>query len=250
LTSDSNVIHATTVEPQTDWHWLKQYLQVEIDYATILAQLPDDLPLRAAVTAHRGLRLLRQPVWECLASFILSSTKQIVQIRQIIEALARTLGTPVASPPGARRYSFPVPEQVARAAESTLRSCKMGFRAPYLLAAARAVADGKLDLSRLESLPTAEARAQLMSLAGVGDKIADCVLLFSCGHADAFPIDVWVARALRRHYFRGRNVPLLRLREFAARRWSGCGGYAQQYLFHHARQESANTARPRPTRRR
>ena len=126
----------------------------------------------------------------------------------------------------------------------------MGFRAPYLRAAARAVASGELQLDQLHAQPTAAARHQLMALAGVGEKIADCVLLFSGSHADAFPIDVWVARALRRHYFQGRNIPLPRLREFAARRWSGCGGYAQQYLFHHARQESTNNPRALTPRRR
>ena len=103
---------------------------------------------------------------------------------------------------------------------------------------------GGIDLNELGKLPLKPAREQLMSLPGVGEKIADCVLLFAYGHENAFPIDVWVARALRKFYFRGRNIPLPRLREFAGRHWQGSGGYAQQYLFHFLRNQPRKTARP------
>jgi N-glycosylase/DNA lyase len=187
--------------------------------------------------------LLRQPPWECLASFILSSTKQIVQIRQIIELLCEQFGDPVEGPQGNRWRAFPSPSRLAAVSEAELRACKMGFRAKYLHIAAQVVTSGDLDLDQLKTIPPAEVRHRLMQLNGVGEKIADCVRLFAYGHADAFPIDVWVARALRQYYFRGRNIPLPRLRAFAADRWQGYGGYAQQYFFHHIRSQPGKTAR-------
>ncbi|HKW28052.1 MAG TPA: hypothetical protein VJT54_01855, partial [Verrucomicrobiae bacterium] len=135
-----------------------------------------------------------------------------------------------------RRYNaFPTPARLAAATESELRACKMGFRAPHLLAAARQIADGQFDLERPRQLPPAEARAELMKLRGVGGKIADCVLLFAYGFDAAFPVDVWVERALRQLYFPRRRVTAKRLRQFAATHFGPHAGCAQQYLFHYRR---------------
>jgi N-glycosylase/DNA lyase len=247
LTQTRDGIRAETASPVTDWQWLRDYLQTDADLTAILKTFPDDEPMRAAVAACRGLRVLRQDPWECLASFILSSTKQIVQIRQIVARLCERFGEPAArcsvEPPArlnsARgrtlQFTFPSPERLASASESELRACKMGFRAPHLLAAARRIADGKLDLDRLRHLPLAEARAELMTLRGVGHKIADCVLLFAYGSDGAFPVDVWVERALRQLYFPRRRVGEKQLREFAATHFGPHAGYAQQYLFHYMR---------------
>ena len=229
-----------------------------MDLDAVLKTFPDDAPMRDAVAACRGLRVLRQDPWECLASFILSSTKQIVQIRQIVALLCERFGEPphpsCGHPLPARRrrgrrgeaarhspdenhlfHSFPTPQRIAAASEAELRACKMGFRAPHLLAAARQIADGKFDLERPRRLPLAEARAELMKLRGVGGKIADCVLLFAYGFDAAFPVDVWVERALRQLYFPRRRVTAKRLRHFAATHFGPHAGYAQQYLFHYMR---------------
>ena len=240
LRNDGDAIQAETVVPQADWLWLAEYLQVDVVLNEIVKTFPDDAPLRDAVAACRGLRLLRQEPWECLASFILSSTKQILQIRQIVELLCQRFGEALPAQPGtATTFSFPLPERIARATESELRACKMGFRAPHLLAAARAVAKGRLDLTRLRALPLPEARERLMRLDGVGPKIADCVLLFACGFAQAFPVDVWVERALRQLYFCHRRVPPAKLREFTASHFGPNAGYSQQYLFHFIRTRGA-----------
>lgn len=229
-------IQAEVARPVAEWNWLRNFLQTEVDIATIYRSFPEDDPMRQAVKACLGLRLLRQEPWECLASFILSSTKQIVQIRQIVGHLCASFGAPVAVPPGEPpAFAFPAAEQIAGAGEAALRSCKMGFRAPYLLAAAERVADGRLQLESLRSLPRPEARLKLMELPGVGGKIADCVLLFAYGFDTAFPVDVWIARALRQLYFKGREVPLKKLEAFAATHFGPHAGYAQQYLFHHIR---------------
>jgi N-glycosylase/DNA lyase len=279
LTQASDGIHAATVGPVADWQWLRDYLQTDLDLAAVLKTFPDDAPLRDAVAACRGLRVLRQGPWECLASFILSSTKQIVQIRQIVALLCERFGEPVspASPKGgegclpsaaserrtegekadcfetkipsprpsprlggareenALGFAFPTPQRLAALTEADLRACKMGFRAPHLLAAARQIAEGRLDLERLRRLPLPEAREALIRLRGVGGKIADCVLLFAYGFDGAFPVDVWVERALRELYFPRRRVGDKRLRHFAATHFGPHAGHAQQYLFHYMR---------------
>jgi N-glycosylase/DNA lyase len=249
LTQVPEGVRAEVAAPTGNWDWLRDFLQTEIDLAAILETFPDDAPTRAAVAAFHGLRVLRQDPWECLASFILSSTKQIVQIRQIISLLCERFGEPVAVPAGEpRAFAFPSPEKIAIAAEAELRACKMGFRAPHLLAAARQIADGRLDLNQLQHLPLAEARTELMKLRGVGRKIADCVLLFACGFDAAFPVDVWVERALRRLYFPHRRVTAKRLRHFAATHFGPHAGHAQQYLFHYMRTKM-NYSRAKPAKR-
>lgn len=236
LRSESGSITAETAEPVADWDWLTHYLQLHVDLGEVLRAFPNDEPMRAAVTACRGLRLLRQDPWECLASFILSSTKQIVQIRQIITLLCERYGEPLAVVPGGTRASaFPAPARLARATEAELRACKMGFRAPYLRTTAGLIAGGQCDLERLRDLPVEVARAELIKLPGVGRKIADCVLLFAYGSQSAFPVDVWVMKALRQLYFPRRRVSLQRLHQFAASHFGPSAGYAQQYLFHYMR---------------
>jgi N-glycosylase/DNA lyase len=270
LTQRRDGIRAETAGLAADWQWLREYLQTETDLDAVLKTFPDDAPMRDAVAACRGLRVLRQDPWECLASFILSSTKQIVQIRQIVALLCERFGEPIipvqvgravpCPPPdevstliqqpshgahGVTRptrlvaegeiYSFPTAERLAITTEAELRACKMGFRAPHLLAAARQVAVGQFDLERLRHLPQAEAREELMKLRGVGGKIADCVLLFAYGFDSAFPVDVWVERALRELYFPHRRVSDKRLRHFATTHFGPHAGYAQQYLFHYMR---------------
>lgn len=227
---------ARTALPVTDWTWLSHYLQCDLDLAPILASFPADPPLLSAVTACRGLRLLRQDPWECLASFILSSTKQIVQIRQIIARLCECYGDAVPVPHGhAPVYSFPSTARLAAVDETGLRQCKMGFRAPYLREAARRVAAGECDLAQIHALPLAQARAELMKLPGVGRKIADCALLFGFGFPGAFPVDVWVMRALRELYFPRRRPTRQRLERFTETHFGPHAGYAQQYLFHYIR---------------
>ena len=247
LESHATGILAETAGAMSDWKWLTDYLQLELDLNAVLQRFPNDEPMRAAMGACRGLRLLRQDPWECLASFICSSTKQIVQIQQIISLLCERYGEPVNVLPGyAPAQAFPSASALAEVCELDLRACKMGFRAPYLLETARQVAAGELDLADLEQIPVDLARGQLMQLPGVGRKIADCVLLFAYGVQSAFPVDVWVIKALRELYFRRRQVKLQRLQRFSAQYFGPHGGYAQQYLFHYVR----TVARPKPPRRR
>jgi N-glycosylase/DNA lyase len=229
-------IVAETAVPVDNWSWLEHYLQIDLDLSAILNTFPLDEPMRAAVAACHGLRLLRQDPWECLASFILSSTKQILQIQQIVSLLCEQYGQRITVGAGyPAAWSFPGPERLATLNEADLRACKMGFRAPYLLSAARAVTEGKVDLRAIADLPLDAARVQLLSLEGVGPKICHCVLLFAYGRQEAFPVDVWVMKALQQLYFPKRKRTLRQLQEFAVTHFGSNAGYAQQYLFHYAR---------------
>ena len=229
-------IRAQTSTSVADWQWLTDYLQSQVDLAAIRQTFPADPPMQAALAACPGLRLLRQEPWECLASFMLSSTKQIVQIRQIIALLCERHGTVIEQPEGFPvAQAFPTPGRIAGLSEAELRACKMGFRAPNVLAAARRIAAGEFDLARVGTLPHAAARAELMQLRGVGGKIADCVLHFAYGFNAAFPVDVWIKKALQELYFPRRRAPEQRLQRFAATHFGEHGGYAQQYLFHYMR---------------
>jgi N-glycosylase/DNA lyase len=236
LQSDEETIRVEAGAPVSDWSWLTDYLQFELDLEEMLATFPEDEPMQVAVKNCRGLRLLRQDNWECLASFILSSTKQILQIQQIVGLLCERYGEELAVPSGvAPTHGFPSASRIAGLDEAELRACKMGFRAPYLLATANTIAGGKFDLEELGQLPLEQARARLMSLAGVGRKIADCVLLFAYGFPAAFPVDVWVMKALRQLYFPKRSISTKRLHRFASQHFGPNAGYAQQYLFHYMR---------------
>ena len=242
LSQTGDGISAETAEPVEDWKWLADYLQTEVNLDAVLQTFPADDAMRASVAACRGLRLLRQDPWECLASFILSSTKQIVQIQQIVRALCQCFGTSVAAPEGhAPAFAFPSARQIASAAESDLRACKMGFRAPNLLATAKIVAAGELDLRALAQRDTPDARTALIELPGVGEKIANCVLLFAYGFQDAFPVDVWVRKALLQLYFPRRRPSPRRLLNFTRTHFGPNAGYAQQYLFHYMRAHMRKT---------
>jgi N-glycosylase/DNA lyase len=240
LSCESGGIRAETTEPVEDWRWLIEYLQTETDLQQVIATFPKDESMRKAVSECPGLRLLKQEPWECLASFILSSTKQIVQIRQIIGLLCERFGEPLPCPAG-RVYAFPSAKILAGLSESDLRSCKMGFRAPYLRATAQIVSRGEIDLSKIGAMDVQSARNELMRLSGVGRKIADCVLLFAYHFQEAFPLDVWILKALRQLYFPRRRPSPKRLLDFTQTYFGPNAGYAQQYLFHYMRTRLGRT---------
>jgi len=210
------------------------YFGLDLPVREIFATFPSDPWLDQARAFAPGLRILRQEPWETLCNFICSSLKQIVQIEQINHELRRAFGENI----GAGLHSFPEASRLAMATEAELRACRLGFRARHLFFAARQVASSEVSLERIATLPTAEAREQLIRLRGVGEKVANCILLFAYGRAEAFPIDVWVERVLRRLYFKNSGrVKHERLRAFADSHFGPYRGYAQQFLFHWMRKD-------------
>src|SRR5882724_112245 len=214
---------------------VRHYLALDHPLADICRSFPRDVALDAAKKFCQGLRIIRQPRWECLATFICSSMKQVAHIRKISLALRKRFGTERMIYVS-HVYDFPSAERLGRSNEGELRECALGYRAKNLLATARRVANGEADLDGWSQLPDEELRERLCELPGVGAKVANCVMLFAYERLRAFPIDVWIERVLKLQYFpRKRNVTAYQLREFCGRYFGENGGYAQQYLFHHAR---------------
>jgi N-glycosylase/DNA lyase len=218
------------------------YFSLDHPLVEICASFPDDAVMNAARQFCHGLRIIRQPRWECLATFICSSMKQVGHIRQISLALRRRFGDE-------RKiaehlvYTFPPAQRLARATEDDLRECALGYRAKNLLATARLVSLGQANLEEWSALPDAYLGERLCGLPGVGAKVANCVMLFAYERLRAFPIDVWIERVLKQRYFqRKKKVTKLRLREFSEGYFGEHGGYAQQYLFHHARMALGKSA--------
>ena len=211
------------------------YFALDHPLGMMRSTFPDDPAMNAAAETCRGLRLVRQPHWECLATFITSAQKAVVHIAQISHTLRERYGR-AAEWNGERLFSYPDPAALAALEEKDLRACALGYRAKNLLRTARMIAGGEVDLGAVARLGDDEASLELQRLAGVGPKVAACALLFAFERLAAFPIDVWIERVLRSIYFaRKRKVTTKRLREFSARYFGPFGGYAQQYLFHHAR---------------
>jgi N-glycosylase/DNA lyase len=214
---------------------VREYFALGHSLDEIYGTFPKDADMQAALDFSKGISILKQPAWECLATFITSSMKQVIHIRQMSLAIRKTYGKKVIHN-GFKLFTYPSPERLAEVDELELRVCKLGFRAKNLIGAARMIADGKVDLQRIESMDDAEALAELCKLPGVGEKVANCVLLFGYARLRAFPIDVWIERVLREIYFKGkRKVTTQRLKLFAQEYFGPYGGYAQQYLFHYAR---------------
>lgn len=216
---------------------VRAYLGLDHDMARITASFPeDDVRLARAMDWCPGLRILRQPAWECLATFITSSLKQVPHIRQISLTLRQRFGRRIRGPQLPDQWTYPSPACLAAAGETALRSCGLGYRAAFLHRTATDIAEGRFDLAGVAALPDDDARTALCRLHGVGEKIANCALLFGWQRLAAFPVDVWVERVLRQLYFpENPDIKSKALRGFARTHFGPSGGYAQQFLFHHAR---------------
>ncbi len=212
---------------------LRRHLGADQPLTEIEAQLASDPVLRRLLPQTSGIALMRQDPWECLVSYVVSAFNNIPKISLSIQRLAQSCGEPIRG--AADDFSFPSPARLAAASRSRLRSCALGYRASYVRDLARLVADGDVDLDAIARLPHAELRKALLALPGVGEKVADCVLLFAYGRGEAFPVDVWVQRAVEGWYFNGRAKTPRAIRDWARDRFGPLAGYAQQHLFAGAR---------------
>ncbi len=196
------------------------YFDLDRDYDYIKMVISKNKILRTAAEFAGGIKVLRQEPWECLCSFIISQNNNIPRIKGIIERLCESFGERLEN----GLYTFPSAEKIAGLTLEDLAPLRSGFRAKYILDAARKVASGEVNLSEISEMGSEDARSRLTLIYGVGVKVADCVLLFSMGHINVIPKDVWIKRVLAT-LFDGE------LPNFAA----PYAGIAQQYLFHYAR---------------
>lgn len=211
---------------------LRDYLDLNRDYSAVAREYAHIPVARRAIEMYPGMRVLNQDPWETVVTFIISANNNVARIRKLCDALAAHCGTVHDTPFGVLT-GLPSPERLAACKEDELRAFGMGYRAPYLIRTARMVTEG-FPIYALSEMEYMEAHARLTELAGVGDKVADCVLLFGCRHASAFPVDTWVEKLLRSWFgieAKGRKKLLEASREMLGAH----AGLLQQFLFHAAR---------------
>ena len=219
-------------EGDADIHALRHYLDLDRDYGKVALEYSHIPVARQAIEMFPGMRVMNQPPWEALITFILSANNNVSRIKSLADALRSHFDQPDELKEQGL-CAFPTPEMLAACSEEELRALKMGYRAPFLIDTARRVCEG-FPLEMLHDMSYEEAHRALVTLPGVGDKVADCVLLFGCGHTSAFPVDVWVDRLLKSWFgveAKGRTAMLKQARNLLGEH----AGLLQQFLFHAAR---------------
>lgn len=206
---------------ETERDFWSRYFALDVDYPALLARYQaGNRRLAACVAENPGIRVLRQPFFETLCTFILSQNNNIPRIRGLVERLCALCGSPLEN----GQHAFPTPEQLAACTEEQLATLRAGWRAGYLADATQKVLGPLPGPEALTALPLADAQAALMTIHGVGPKVADCTLLYGLGRWDAFPLDVWMKRAMAQLFPRG--IPVC---------CRGTQGIAQQFIFAYAR---------------
>ena len=202
----------------------EEYFDLKGDYASYIGKIvSDDTYLRNAAEFGSGIRILRQDLWEMIVSFLISQQNNIARIRRCIENICERYGERLVNGRGELFYAFPAPESLAELEENALMECNLGYRSKYVVRTARSVVSGEFDLEAVRQLPYREARAELLKLFGVGEKVADCICLFALHKLEAFPVDTHINQALQSHYKGG----------FPMRRYHGIQGVLQQYIFYY-----------------
>ena len=236
--------------PETANHgFIENYLRLDDALPHILSQISKDDHMRKAINLFCGLRLCRQEPWECLISYICATYKSIPAIKKMISNISRCYGKKLTFD-GIDFYTFPQPADLAQTCPKDLRSCGLGFRTERVIETAKLVDSGELALESLKRLDYREAKRELLGLPGVGQKVADCILLFSFEKLEAFPIDVWMKRAATTFYARHFDSSFIKrvagkgsitpkeyatIGSFAREYFGNYAGYAQEYLFHYLR---------------
>ena len=217
---EDNSVYITTDAPADFWH---EYFDLATDYAEISRSFCGEY-LETCRDYGYGIRILRQESWEALCSFIISQCNNITRIKGIVERLCKSFGDEILFE-GKSYYTFPSAETLSKLTAEDLAPLRSGYRAEYIIAAAKAVTSGELNLEELKSGDYKTAIKQLRTVRGIGEKVANCVVLFGLGHMEAFPIDVWMKRALKE------NFPA----DFNPESLGTYAGLAQQYIFYYAR---------------
>jgi N-glycosylase/DNA lyase len=232
-----------------DEKFVESYFGLDDDLQKIRDDLGKDEHIRKALQQFWGLRIIRQDPWECLVSYICATYKSITAIKHMLLELSEKFGRKI-SLDNHDFYTFPKPEKLAKTTESDLMDCGLGYRAKYVFETSRRIIESNFSLQSLRKMPYQQAKKQLVKFPGVGLKVADCVLLFSLGKREAFPVDVWVKRVILRHYKKHfpdeliekisshpslSNAEYERLNEFGRTYFGKYAGYAQEYLYHYER---------------
>ncbi len=229
---------ATLTFEGADKTFIQHYFSLDLDLGAILLSIDTDPFIHEAIERCRGLRLVRQPAWECLCSYICATNSNIPMIRRRIALIAEKFGDEI-DEGDTTFFSFPEPSRIScSGGSSALAECRLGYRMPYVFDTARDVAAQKNWAKDVAALPYEEARRQIMKFSGIGPKAADCVLLFAFQKFEAFPVDVWIRRIMGAHYLTTLNpdAPLTGreydgIRTFARKHFGAYCGIAQEYLY-------------------
>ena len=217
---------------------IHSYLRTDDDLEGFYKRTASDEYLQSSIKTYRGLHLLRQEPWECLVAFICSANNNIPRIRLLMDRISAACGLVINDTKGAYN-AFPEAEAIAFLGESGLRDLGLGFRAKYVNHAAHIVSHQQLNLKELIGSPYLKTYESLISIRGVGDKVANCVMLFSLDQDNSFPVDVWIRRVLREEYVpKKETVRDVGLREWAQKKFGMDSGYVNQYLFQKRRLET------------
>ncbi len=236
--TDAGVRFETTGLPR---QWVESLLGLDDPLDEIHRKLEHDQRAAEAIDRYGGMRVVSDPFFRCLASFIISANNNVDRIYRSVQELSRRIGTEVEG----YGHGFPAPDDVVEAGEERLRNIGLGYRAPYVVESARMIAEDEFDAERVQELPYEEAHEEIQRLHGVGPKVGDCVLLFSLNYTEAVPIDTWMQRAIEDHYPELVGSNYEETAENFRRRFGGYAGYAQNYLFHLVRVEE-EAAKPYP----
>jgi N-glycosylase/DNA lyase len=240
---------------EVNQRFIENYLRLDDDLPSILSKISGDEHVKRAIKLFYGLRLIRQEPWECLISYICATYKSIPAIKKMIHNFSQRFGKKI-SFDGIDFYTFPKAAELAKASHNTLRNCGLGFRTERVLKTAKILNRGNLSLETLKNLDYLNAKRKLLSLPGVGQKVADCVLLFSLEKLEAFPVDVWIKRAVTDFYAshfdssfinkvsgKGSITPkeYETINSFGREYFGRYAGYAQEYIFHLLRKEQQHS---------
>lgn len=207
--------------------FMMDYFRLDDDLDKIYQEISIDKYIRTAIKNFRGLRLIRQDPWECMISYTCATYANIPRIKSMVQNLAQSFGSKIDN----YNFAFPTMQKLKKIEECELRDCKLGFRASRVIKLVKTFQNNSLDFANLKKRPYKDAKRMLITLPGIGNKVADCILLYSLEKLDAFPIDIWMNRCLERKYQVKGSYK--HLSTFARNYFGKYAGYAQQYLYYY-----------------
>ena len=235
ISKSGNCVTITNTTKEDFESFWKRYLDMDFDYANLKRNLSNDKVLADAIRSGEGIRILNQDLWECIISFIISANNNIPRIKAIIKTFCELFGEEVLIG-GVKLYTFPSFKRLSGINADDLKPLRAGYRDKFIVDAIEKVNSREVDLELIKAAPYEEAKKELLKIKGVGNKVADCILLFGAGKKSAFPVDVWIKRVMETLY--KDEMGSKDIREFAKEKFGEYGGYAQQYLFYHMREMS------------
>ena len=226
---DGSVIidNLTREEFEKNWYC---FFDFDRDYGEIKNYLSSDETMRNAIEFGNGIRILKQDFFECLISFIISQQNNIPRISKAVEGFSQLFGKEKEYN-GEKYYAFPTPFEVADINEKDLEPLKLGYRNPYIIEAISKVNSGDLSGEELEGMSYDDAKKKLLSVKGIGNKVADCILLFSLGKFESFPVDTWIKKAMQTLY----GIDEKNISDYKDVNYGKYSGFAQQYIFYYMR---------------